>query len=120
MEHIKTLVKLNGCDIGFSKTHGSPNIHPSNGEGRVGKEGIDKNYTLTDIINLAYKMKEKPNVIVKAGPKAKWYMKKVIFDPIIINNLIQKEKWRDTSRSIMWIIKWDEEKISEEEIFDDN
>ena len=51
-------------------------------------------------------MKEKPNIIVKAGPRAKWYLKK--FDKKLIEKEIEKQKsWRDVSRCTTWIIDWD-------------
>jgi len=56
-------------------------------EGCVGKRGIDKNYNLQQILELAHKMEEKPNIIIKAGPKAKWYFKKVPS-----NNIEKKNK----------------------------
>ena len=87
----KTIEKREGCDVGW---HGS-NIQP---------RGIDKSYTLDMVINLAYKMDDKPNIIIKAGKNAKWYMKKVPLDKI--DDAIEKQKWRDTSRSTMYIIGW--------------
>ena len=48
---------------------------------------------------------KKPNVIIKAGKNAKWYIKKI--PPNEIDNAIEKQKWRDTSRCIMYIIVWD-------------
>jgi len=51
-------------------------------------------------------MNEKPNIIIKAGPRAKWYLKHCSKD--LIDTEIEKQKsWRDISRSIMWIIDWD-------------
>jgi hypothetical protein len=103
MEHIKQFEKRNGCDVGY---HNS-NLHPANGEGRVGKAGINKNFTLGQILELAYKMEEKPNIIIKAGPNAKWYIKK--FETNIIEEEILKQRnWRDISKSTMYIIEWDE------------
>jgi hypothetical protein len=87
----KTIEKREGCDVGW---HGS-NIQP---------RGIDKSYTLDMVINLAYKMDDKPNIIIKAGKNAKWYMKKVPLHKI--DDAIEKQQWRDTSRSTMYIIGW--------------
>ena len=101
MEYFKKIEKRNGCDVGW---HGS-NIQPIDREGCVGAGGIDKSYTLDMVMNLAYKMDDKPNIIIKAGKNAKWYMKKV---PVVeIDNAIEKQKWRDTSRYTMYIIVWD-------------
>jgi hypothetical protein len=58
MEHFKSIRKQYGVDVGYH----SSNIHPSNGEGCVGARGIDKNYSLVQVIELAYKMEEKPKI----------------------------------------------------------
>jgi hypothetical protein len=101
MDHFKNIEKREGCDVGY---HGS-NIEPADGEGRVGAGGIDKSYTLDMVINLAYKMPEKPNIIIKAGKNAKWYIKKCPVNKI--DEAIESQKWRDTSRCTMYIIVWD-------------
>ena len=104
MEHVKQFEKHIGCSVGYGP---ATNLYPANGEGRVGAEGIDKTYTLGQMIELAYKMPEKPNILIKAGPNAKWYIKK--YDPSVIKDEIEKQKkWRDISNQIMWIIEWDE------------
>ena len=90
-----------GCDVGW---HGS-NIHPIDREGCVGAQGIDKSYTLEMVMKLAYKIDDKPNIIIKAGKNAKWYMKKIPINEI--DHAIEKQKWRDTSRCTMYIIYWD-------------
>ena len=93
-----------GVDVGF---HDS-NLHPKTGEGRVGKHGLDKTLSLDQIINIAYKMDEKPNIIIKSGPNAKWYLKKCplhLIDTRIEE--VKKQNWRNTSRYIMYIINWD-------------
>jgi hypothetical protein len=102
MEHFKTIEKREGCDVGY---HGS-NIHPIDREGCVGAGGIDKSYTLDMVMNLAYKMDDKPNIIIKAGQNAKWYMKKVPLNKI--DEAVEKQKWRDTTRNTMYIIVWDD------------
>ena len=101
MEHFKNIEKREGCDVGYHVS----NIQPIDGEGCVGAGGIDKSYTLDMVMDLAYKLDNKPNIIIKAGPNAKWYMKKVHVD--VIDNEIEKQKWRDTSRCTMFIIDWD-------------
>lgn len=93
--------KRQGVDVGYH----SANIHPADREGCVGKNGIDKTFTLEKMIELAYKMENKPNIIIKAGPNAKWYLKR--FPKDVIESEIQKQTWRDTSRCIMYIIEWD-------------
>ena len=101
MEHFKTIEKIRGCDVGWH----SSNIHPINREGCVGAAGIDKSYTLNMIMKLAYNMDDRPNIIIKAGKNAKWYMKKVPVNKIM--ERVEKQKWRDTSRCIMYIIVWE-------------
>ena len=102
MEHFKNIEKRNGCDVGY---HGS-NIHPIDREGCVGAGGIDKSYTLDMVLDLASRIECKPNIIIKAGKNAKWYIKKV--PPNKIDEAIEKQKWRDISRSTMYIIDWNE------------
>lgn len=101
MEHAKNIRIKTGVDIGYH----SSNIDPLNREGCVGKSGIDKSFTFEMVMELAYKMgNNKPNVIIKAGPNAKWYLKR--FPRDIIEDEINKQRWRDTSRCIMYIIDW--------------
>ncbi len=95
MNHFKTIEKRDGVDVGY---RGS-DLEPLGGVGRVGKCGIDKNYTLEQMIVLAYEIKA--NIIIKGGKNAKWYLKK--FD--IKNIEIQKQSWRNSSRVTMWIIE---------------
>jgi hypothetical protein len=100
MEHISLIEKRIGVDLGWD------NIQPANGEGCVGKKGLDKNLSLERIIEIAYRLEIKPNIIIKAGDRAKWYLKHCPKDLIDIE--IEKRKsWTDTSRSTMWIIDWD-------------
>lgn len=101
MEHLKSMHKKIGCDVGYH----SSNLHPKDREGCVGKQGINKDFTFEQVLALAYKMEEKPNIIIKAGPKAKWYLKK--FDLQTLDEEIEKQKWRNVSRSIMYVIEWD-------------
>lgn len=88
----------NGVDIGYHES----NLEPLHGKGRIGKGGIDKNFTLTQMIELAREINA--NIIVKAGPNAKWYLKRCNIDDI--DKTIQKQKWRDTRRAVMYIIHW--------------
>jgi len=102
MEYTKIVEKRKGVDIGFTTS----NIRPIDSEGCVGASGIDKSFTLEMVLKLAYKMENKPNIIIKAGPNAKWYMK--ICQKELIEQEIKKQKWRDTSSCLMYIIEWDE------------
>lgn len=101
MDYFKKLERRKGVDIGYHNFC----IHPSNKEGCVGKRGIDKNFKLDKMLELAYKMEEKPNILIKSGKKGKWYIKKFNYDDI--DTEIEKQKWRDTSRCIMYIIEWE-------------
>jgi hypothetical protein len=82
------------------------NLHPENREGCVGKEGIDATYTLDMVKTIAYRMPEKPNIIIKSGENAKWYIKKCPKDEIII----EIEKMRNSvygenaQRSTMYVL----------------
>ena len=103
MEHIQTIERRNGVDAGY---HNS-NIHPINREGCVGASGINKSFTFEMVLELAYKIDNKPNIIIKAGPNAKWYLKR--FKKDTLDDEIEKQKkFRDTSRYTMYIIEWDD------------
>jgi|TARA_R110002074_G_scaffold144282_2_gene291772 hypothetical protein len=103
MEHIESFQRRNGVDIGYGP---EMDLHPSDGEGRVGKSGIDKTFTLSKMIELAYRTEPRPNIIIKGGPRAKWYLKR--FQPNEIESGIEKQRWRDNTRATMWVIKWNE------------
>ena len=92
--------KMIGVDVGYHES----NIEPLNNVGRVGKSGIDKTFTLQQVIVLAHEVDA--NIIVKAGKNAKWYIKR--FDIDDIQQEIQKQIWRNTSRATMWVIEWDQ------------
>ena len=103
MENIRLLERREGVDAGYH----SSNLHPEDKEGCVGKCGINKLYKLEQVIDLAYKMEEKPNIIIKAGKNAKWYLKKFPID--VLEEAIQKEQnWRPNSvrRCTMYVIEW--------------
>ena len=98
MEYIKEVRQ--GVDAGYT----SSNIHPANGEGRVGKHGLDKDLTLEQVILLARNMEEKPNIIIKSGKNAKWYLKKCA--PAAVEREVGQNNWRDVSRCLMYVIDW--------------
>ena len=101
MEFVKKYEKRVGLDVGYH----SSNLHPADREGCVGKHGLDKTLSLQEILSIAHKMPEKPNIIIKAGPNRKWYLKR--FSLNVLDEEIEKQKWRDVSQSIMHIIEWD-------------
>jgi hypothetical protein len=77
------------------------NTKPLNNKYCVGKEGIDKNLTFSEVCELAFEVKA--NIIVKGGPNAKWYLKK------IDKNKIQQGiiKCRPSIKNqIMWEVEW--------------
>ena len=99
MEHFTNIEKR--CGINIGRCDG---LHPSTYR-RVGKEGYDKNLKLIDMIEMAYTMDNpRPNIIIKAGKNAKWYLKYCIPDKI--DEKIEKNKYRDCSRFSMYIITW--------------
>ena len=100
MQFVHAIRHYVGCDVGYT----SSNMHPENGEHRVGRSGIDKNLSFEDVLRLARTMQPRPNVIVKGGQNAKWYMKRFLEEEI--ETQIQKQRWRDTSRVDMYVITW--------------
>jgi len=105
MVYFKNIEKRNGCDIGWH----DKNLHPENGKGRVGKSGLDKTLQLNEILEIAYGMNNpRPNIIIKAGKNAKWYLKYCPIDKL--DEEIKKANWngkRDNSRVTMYIITWE-------------
>jgi hypothetical protein len=104
MEYIKKFEKRIGVDVFYGNKY---NLHPENGDGRVGKSGIDKSFTLERVIALAYQMAEKPNIIIKSGLNGKWYLKRCPANDIE-GEIEKQQDWRDVSRSTMYIIVWDD------------
>ena len=47
----------------------------------------------------------RPNIIIKGGKNAKWYLKYCRIDKL--DKEIEKTKFRDTSRCTLFIITWD-------------
>ena len=97
MEYIKEI--RHGVDAGYGA---DCNFHPANGEGRKGKHGLDQNLTLEEVIKIARSMEEKPNIIIKSGEKAKWYLKRYTMEELPAE--IEKQQWRDTSKCTMYIL----------------
>jgi hypothetical protein len=101
MEYIKEVRQ--GVDAG----HGtSCNLHPANGEGRVGKHGLDKDLTLEQVILLARNMEEKPNIIIKSGKNAKWYLKRFTMEELP-SEIEKQQQWKAerVARCTMFIIE---------------
>lgn len=101
MDKIIRFERRDGVDVGYTGSE----LEPLNRVGCVGKGGIDKTYTLEQIVRLAYEIKA--NIIVKAGENAKWYLKRS--NPTEIDAKIEKQSWRyGTKRYKMWIIEWEQ------------
>ena len=101
----KLMTKFEGADVGF---HESP-IHPADGSDdakkRVGKRGFDKTLSFEEMIGIASRIEERPNVIVKAGKNAKWYLKR--FPKETIYDEIEKQQWRPGVKNCtMWVVEW--------------
>ena len=104
-ELVTKIEKRIGVDVGYNE---SP-IHPPDGskdaEKRVGKRGFMKTLTLDDMIGIASRMEERPNIIVKGGKNAKWYLKR--FPKDIIEKEIENQQWRNNVKNCtMWVIEW--------------
>jgi hypothetical protein len=104
-ELVAKIERRDGADVGY---HESP-LHPADGskdaEKRVGKRGFDKTLTLEDMIGIASRMDERPNVIVKAGLNAKWYLKRFPKESIDVE--IEKQQWRPGVKNCtMWVVEW--------------
>jgi hypothetical protein len=105
MEHVRKYERRDHADLKWGI-----NLHPANGEGRVGASGIDKTYTLPMVMALAYQMVEKPNIIIKAGENAKWYIKKCPIDEIDreIAKMLNSAYSKSALLCTMHIIEWAE------------
>jgi hypothetical protein len=105
MEHLINFERRTGVDLGY---YGRMDLYPKDVDCRVGKRGIDKSYTLVKMIEIAYKMEEKPNIIIKSGKNAKWYLKKIAKEELeseIVKH--QNCKNNNTSRCTMYILEWE-------------
>ena len=51
-------------------------------------------------------MEKKPEYYHQRGPNAKWYLKRCP-ENIIDTEVEKQRRWRDISRSTMWIVVWD-------------
>jgi len=106
MEHVEKYETRFGANL----KHGR-DLHPADREGCVGNVGIDKTYTLEMVIGIAFKMPRKPNILIKAGENAKWYIKEC--HPNDIDFEIEKARLaprggKSVHRCTMYIITWKE------------
>ena len=102
MNSVIRLERRSGVDISYHQT----SIEPLNSVGRIGKEGIDKTYTLERVIELANEVNA--NIIIRSGRNAKWYLKRFPYNEI--DERIEKQmRFRRESCRLysMWIIHWE-------------
>ena len=100
MDQVDNIEVRRGVDVGYHIS----NVHPIDRYGCVGKQGIDKSFTFEMVLKIASKIDEKPNIIIKAGENAKWYLKRCPKE--LLCGAIVSQQWRDTSRCKMYIIDW--------------
>ena len=100
MEHFRSIQRRDGVDVGYHES----NLEPLNGVGRFGVGGIDKTFSFERMLELAHEINA--NIIIKAGPNAKWYLKRCPVDEIE-GRIANQARWRNgTFRYKMWIVEW--------------
>jgi hypothetical protein len=104
-ELVRTIEKRVGADVGYHESVIHPADNSKDAEKRVGKRGLDKTLTLDEVVAIASRMEERPNIIVKGGKNAKWYLK--YFPRESIEEEIEKQQWRPNVKNCtMWVIEW--------------
>lgn len=101
MEHISSLTRKLSADVGFRGKEDINIEHPF----RVGASGYDKNLNLSQIVEIAYSINPKPNIIVKPGPNRKWYIKNIPYNEIE-ESISHANTRRNNEKSTLWIISW--------------
>lgn len=102
MQHIHTIQQYVGCDVGYNDS----TIRPTKSVHNVGCSGLNKHLSFEEVLNIAYTIHHpRPNIIVKAGKNAKWYLKYCPEHQIDME-IVKQKKWRDTSRAKMYAITW--------------
>jgi len=109
MDNITNIKRIPGVDVGFHN-----NIKPINNEGVTGKNnGINKNFTFEMILNIAYKIEtsNRPNIIVRSGKIAMWYLKRCSIEEIPDRIKKEEEGMRGKNGRLkhfqMYIIEWE-------------
>jgi hypothetical protein len=113
MEHVEKCISRHGANL----KHGR-DLHPADREGCVGNRGIDKTYTLERVVAIAFKMPRKPNILIKAGVNAKWYIKECHPDRIefeIEKARVAPRGGKSVHLCTMYIITWKEPDNASEE-----
>lgn len=104
MEHIQKIEKKVGVDIGWN----SFNMYPEDGEGRKGKQGFDETLTFERMLGIAYRMNPRPNIMIKGGLNAKWYLK-YFPEELIEHEIGITTKWKkNIPHNKLYIITWDD------------
>ena len=99
MEHITFLEKR----IGNSLRNKETSLYPVNNKDCVCRSAF---LSIERILKIAYKMDEKPNIIIREGSGCKWHLIRSPKD--LIDSSIEKQRrWIDISRSTIWIVNWD-------------
>lgn len=84
-------------------------LHPEDGEGRVGKYGIDGRLTWEQVLDLCYRNGLRPDAIVKAGgPRAKWYLKRCAKGDIESEIEKSRRSSDNVRRYTLYIVDWRE------------
>jgi len=111
VDGVEQCEEYRGVDLDFKNDRND--VHPDDEYATDGKSGLLACLTLQEAINICSRMNPRPNVIIKAGPKAKWYFKgpypRSDIGPLVEQNA--KKKWRekDTARRIMYVIVWNDD-----------
>jgi len=101
-ELVTKMERREGSDLGQE-------IYPADGskdaEKCVGARGFLKTLTLDEMIGIASRMEERPNIIVKAGDNAKWYLKRFPKDGIDAE--FEKNRTRQGVKNTkLWVLEW--------------
>ena len=101
-ELLTKMVRREGSDLGHL-------IYPADGskdaEKRDGARGFLKTLTLGEMIGIASRMEERPNIIVKAGLNAKWYLKS--FPKERIDEEFENNRTREGVKNCtLWVWEW--------------
>ena len=101
--HIKNIEQQHGCDC----RHGSDlhSLPPENDRDRIGKSGYNKSLTLEALQDKAYNTNPRANIILKGGPRGKWYLKYCE-----INTIADRTRRTKVTKGFtMYVISWDDE-----------
>jgi len=90
MEHIEFSIKFQECDVSLNDKN---------------QQSFDKIYTEEEIKQIMWLKPNKPNILVKPGKNAKWYIKWI--DPTTLkDSIIKQKKFRNLKGYVMEYIEW--------------